>query len=1501
MANGTLKRPAFGWVAELGTLYDARTDNFLEQSLLLKEPPDDAMTVEYHDRMQCQSFCGETLSDRFRHLGIDHDLQASILAELTRSAGASEHVYCQHDNVNAVQGSFYRTISVFHENLDFTKRGLTGMIHLEKDVALSATHVVAGIEWGAQTVVCAKHSLRQGEDREAVQRELRYCLDRLQHATTPGDFVQNENFAITMYTDLEQPQSPMPGTFAGAFAFLQQQISLLETDTPAPLNYVLLPLSVLATMGLVQNHTATVVAQPSFSCVERLSKAMEHLQSRPAAESYLNYIKRYRFCVPAKHIRDVEQYIREVKSVEASFKDDSTNVLQRLRHGVYDHSQMEQLLQTLEHGNASPQKSQELLHAYVSKIYFVNMVTSQGGRYIDDAGPALDRKLKTLQCKDIYVMFFNRQAMKDGRSWPPHMALLTELLKDSQNSHSVLIVDNVTRHHGGGPLNHAYIAQYRNSILVNEDVLALRNFTRTQCLSKYDPKKLERTMKEKPVQRRPVKITCPGLKCSKKAHEWICSICHTSVEFGYTDKFIYCDCGACHFMHWEFRCNDSRHGPSYERHNSQNLLQTLKTRKTFEEINILILGETGVGKSTFINAFINYLTFPSLQEALRNDNLVHVIPCSFSTQYQDPTDRTGRFVQKDIKIGSDDVEADESVGQSATQRTTVHAILMGSIMIRLIDTPGIGDVRGAEQDKRNMADILSVLRGYERLHCILMLLKPNNARLNVTFRFCVKELLTHLHRDAAHNMVFGFTNTRGSNYTPGDTFKPLEHLLSQHKDSNLGLSEKNVYCFDSEAFRYMAAKKKGVDLGRLEDYSRSWLQSENESHRLLDHIKTLAPHEFKNTMSLNETRALIAQLTKPMAEIAQQIKASIAISEDEIRELKTTRMSRRELEDKLHVQKKILKAHQLDRPRTVCAHRDCIDFQNDGQEGILKTIYKTTCHKPCSLQNVPVETVRTPELGHCWAFSGKETCRGCKHHWTEHLHVLFELREETTTVKDEAIDETIRNHTDNIALREAAIGKRAKAIKEFALEHRAIQTATARFSLYLKENSITPYNDATIEYLDHLIKKELEKVQAGGPLKRLKELETYKAQYAQLVEVFTTNLQAGKGEMILDTACVEVEVQKLYSLKHYGQNLRRLRQIVETSHAATFREKPYQVKQKKWTPLNFLTGYWDNDTNALPIRSAPTRQTSIVPALRVETRTHYIPQRASLEKSRSKMQGMERVTSPLFPQRPQPVSSPWQTSAELEGNSYVTHPAAKGLIKSSIFSSNSSAPKSSPMTSSSIAEFFLHMPKTDLDQSSNQALIGNRIDQGFNTALAGCSPGSPGDINGTPQSPYAWLDPIFAEPPIWKSPHPSLGMRHRTNTGTFSVPEHDNVDRRRLDQQQCQLLDDLFRDLSRRQRHSIGNTSTFGNVKTPWDGAITTGSRLNRAHSLASTSTPPPRYETLSRSNTARLSMHDRVANDDKSPLPDNVANRMPELAENTRLSIRQRLVPNSGFWTRRR
>jgi septin family protein len=76
-------------------------------------------------------------------------------------------------------------------------------------------------------------------------------------------------------------------------------------------------------------------------------------------------------------------------------------------------------------------------------------------------------------------------------------------------------------------------------------------------------------------------------------------------------------------------------------------------------LNIPLLGATGIGKSTFINTFVNYLTFDTLNNAL-NGEMQTLIYSTFSTSTEDdeeteivvgvPDDREGTTLETRVVL-----------------------------------------------------------------------------------------------------------------------------------------------------------------------------------------------------------------------------------------------------------------------------------------------------------------------------------------------------------------------------------------------------------------------------------------------------------------------------------------------------------------------------------------------------------------------------------------------------------------------------------------------------------------------------------------------------------------------------------------------------------------------------------------------------------------------------------------------------------------------------------
>ncbi|CAF3955339.1 unnamed protein product [Rotaria sp. Silwood2] len=303
-------------------------------------------------------------------------------------------------------------------------------------------------------------------------------------------------------------------------------------------------------------------------------------------------------------------------------------------------------------------------------------------------------------------------------------------------------------------------------------------------------------------------------------------------------------------------------------------------RSTEDVINILLIGETGVGKSTFINAFINYLTFNTLQQAKSNQP-VALIPVSFLITTGD------NFQEHIVKFGAFDNSTNEDFnhpGQSVTQYCRSYLFAVNHIIgkkLRIIDTPGFGDTRGLDQDNMNMQRILEKICDLTHLDAVCFLLKPNESRLHIFFRTCLTQILDLLGSNARQNMIFCFTNARSTFYTPGNTAPLLRTMLNSFSINNIPFNKENTFCFDNESFRYLVALKNGIQFTDEEnkEYETSWSISVNESNRLINYICTqLSSYSLSNGwQSIKHAQIEIVQMIRPILETMRNIFRNIIL------------------------------------------------------------------------------------------------------------------------------------------------------------------------------------------------------------------------------------------------------------------------------------------------------------------------------------------------------------------------------------------------------------------------------------------------------------------------------------------------------------------------------------------------------------------------------------------------------------------------------------------------
>jgi MoxR-like ATPase len=928
-----------------------------------------------------------------------------------------------------------------------------------------------------------------------------------------NDHLHKTEVEFKIITDIADFSSgSLPTDQAGVLKFLQSIPSNLEkvnNGKGVPLMFHLVPINEVARLFNITRSADVVLNKLNHGHMEDVVRILDELiQNTQECTEYEAFVRAHLFCIPKAHHKATLTHLGAARSLQRDFQEKVREALKSIRFEEGDVGQLRAVLVEYEEDKPDEDIHLAIVQKYKQKSRFADETKEKGAEYLGFGDERLQNNIVSGKYEDIYVLHFSEE-MRQTPAWIENWSKLFDLLHNMAPQECVIIVDrDVGTSKENKELAKPVIEQWRDGKCIVPDVVEDLKALAKECLIKCDDgAKADRTRTKKPPSsRRLVRLRCPGINCfgETRKRKWICPRCRTHVYYGFADDDLYCKCSRYPFLSATFKCSNHVHGREWTKPDTARLLEQLKCLEVSREYNILLLGATGVGKSTFINAFRNYLEFDSLGDAMTDTKPTRtVVPSYYDVEeemkadgYLDGTESGSDPNRFKFSVGEQcDSEQFSKTGESSTRLSKIYSFAIDDLVIRLIDTPGIGDTEGRTRDKTNIRNILATLESIDRVSGVLFLLKPNERRNTEAFSYYMSELIRHLHIDASKNILFGFTNSAEANYHLGSTKAPLDAVLAR-----LGLegirNDDTQFFFDSGTCEFIAKVKKypWKTFSKRQRYEVMWQKSTEAVYRLIDKVEDLPIHEVRKTLCLNRTRDFLEGLPKPLTEFARCMKAS----QDNVKEHQT-KLAKLDVEDKdlaqklskLEIRITYTERQNFPKRRVVCGHKDC-----DGW---------TACHDDCNIE-APEGIKDIAGIGECWAFrkhhlngfspsySRHNPCSSCNHAPSQHMVSSYRMVEKERPLNDEEIHKC---QTERSAKGDAKESLRqeeelaARYLNKVRAEEQQIYAAQVLFGTYLGAFTLAGYEDVLIKYLD----SEITRAQSYRDDGRAHKLEEQRAQY----------------------------------------------------------------------------------------------------------------------------------------------------------------------------------------------------------------------------------------------------------------------------------------------------------------------------------------------------------------------------------------------------------------------
>ncbi|XP_073334746.1 uncharacterized protein [Pagrus major] len=475
-----------------------------------------------------------------------------------------------------------------------------------------------------------------------------------------------------------------------------------------------------------------------------------------------------------------------------------------------------------------------------------------------------------------------------------------------------------------------------------------------------------------------------------------------------------------------------------------------KTNRT-----ILLVGETGAGKSTLINALVNY----AMGVEWEGDD-----------RFQKLKDEERR--QSESQKSEENKELDQS--ESQTSDVIVYQIFEfeGKTLpysLTIIDTPGYGATGGIEKDEFISQQLLDLFRsddGVHELNAVGLVVKASENRVSDRLMYIFDSVVSLFGKNMEQSIVALITHSDG--LTPENALKALEAA--------------NIKCAKDEdghpvyfLFNNCQSTQKTQRIQRALKYA--WDLTTEEMGQFTDFLERNPPQKLMTTVAVLNSRI---RLTACIQNLQERIK----LTELKQREIQQTHDGLKKHEEEMKNNEKFtVEVDEVYKEKEgISAGRWWALWLNYGG-AVCCTVCEENCHYPCTLAWYPE---------HCEVMKGGR-CTSCTRKCPASDHVK---EKKIYVPKTRKVKKTQQDVKEKYEKEKSDCDKKTSLLEDLqweivGLQKEKDQMLEESFQLVVKleEIALNVISLSTVVHLDFLIEKMMEKGDKDK-VQKLKEMKS---------------------------------------------------------------------------------------------------------------------------------------------------------------------------------------------------------------------------------------------------------------------------------------------------------------------------------------------------------------------------------------------------------------------------